>query len=128
MRIIYILVVFMLSGCVGITNGSTNTTVNKQKIKFLEPEDLVRIKPNVSTKEDIRKTLGDTRFVTFDSGYEVWIYQIETKNKIAVNWVDRIEHFGSGRGTLGNDEIVILFDPSGTVTKFRIRQLNLGVP
>jgi hypothetical protein len=50
-----------------------------------------------STKADVIAALGKTTAVHFDSGFEVWVYQF-SKN-----------------------EYVILFAPSGTVAKTRIR-------
>jgi hypothetical protein len=50
-----------------------------------------------STKADVLAALGKTAVVSFDSGFEVWVYQF-SKN-----------------------EYVILFAPSGIVAKTRIR-------
>jgi len=46
----------------------------------------------------VRKALGEAVVVDFNTGYEVWIYR-ERPSK----------------------ELVLLFDPSGTLTKTRIR-------
>jgi hypothetical protein len=51
-----------------------------------------------STKADVRAALGEGVVVDFGSGYEVWVYR-EPPSK----------------------ELVLLFDPSGTLTKTRIR-------
>ena len=48
-----------------------------------------------TTKADVRAALGDAVVVDFASGYEVWVYR--------------------GKET----ELVLLFDPSGTLNKFR---------
>ena len=53
-----------------------------------------------STKADVRAALGDTLAISFDNGYEVWVYRLE-------------------RDTTA--EFVILFAPSGIVAKIRIR-------
>ena len=53
-----------------------------------------------STKADVRAALGDTLAITFDNGYEVWVYRLD-------------------RDTTA--EFVILFAPSGVVAKTRIR-------
>jgi hypothetical protein len=55
-----------------------------------------------STKADVLAALGKTTAVSFDSGYEVWVYQ--TKGE-----------------TRGGDEFVVLFAPTGIVAKTRIR-------
>ena len=51
-----------------------------------------------SSKADVRAALGEATVVNFDSGYEVWVYRQRPKT-----------------------ELVLLFDPSGTLTKTRIR-------
>ena len=53
-----------------------------------------------STKADVRAALGDTLAISFDNGYEVWVYRLD-------------------RDTTA--EFVILFAPSGIVAKTRIR-------
>lgn len=62
-----------------------------------------------STKADVIAALGETLVISFDSGYEVWVY--------------RLGGTGSERrarpGAAG--EFVVLFAPSGLVAKTRIR-------
>jgi len=50
-----------------------------------------------STKADVRAALGEAVVVDFDTGYAVWVYR-ERPSK----------------------ELVLLFDPSGTLKKTRI--------
>ena len=54
-----------------------------------------------STKSDVVAALGKTKGVTFDSGFEVWVYQLA--------------------GAVDRTEFVVLFAPSGIVAKTRIR-------
>ncbi len=57
------------------------------------------------SKREVLAALGPTATATFDSGYEVWVY-----------------HLDEGAATRGSkSEFVVLFDPSGVVTKTRIR-------
>ena len=80
-----------------------------------------------STKAEVIAALGKTTVVSFDSGFEVWVYRIigervvgETSAK--TSWVERILHAGSETGTTrGNTEFVVLFAPSGVVAKTRVR-------
>jgi hypothetical protein len=58
------------------------------------------IVPGRSTRADVSAALGDTLAITFDSGYEVWVYRL-----------------GSARA----GELVVLFEPSGIVAKVRQR-------
>ncbi len=55
-----------------------------------------------STKADVIAALGKTAAIGFDSGYEVWVY--------------RVAGDASGKA-----EFVVLFAPSGVVTKIRTR-------
>jgi hypothetical protein len=58
-----------------------------------------------SSKADVTAALGSTTAVRFDSGFEVWVYQLPGREKDAT----------------GPGEFVILFAPSGIVAKTRIR-------
>jgi hypothetical protein len=57
-----------------------------------------------STKADVIAALGKTTVISFDSGFEVWVYRAtgDTPAKLKT-------------------EFVVLFAPSGVVTKTRIR-------
>ena len=57
-----------------------------------------------SSKDDVMAALGPGTVVRFDSGYEVWVYRTAPSGSNAAK-----------------AELVILFDPSGTVKKTRIR-------
>lgn len=58
--------------------------------------------PGQSTRASVRAALGPTRSIAFDSGYEVWLYQVP-----------------AGAGQFA--EYVILFDRNGVVSKTRQR-------
>lgn len=58
-----------------------------------------------STKADVAAALGPAIVISFDSGYEVWVYR----------WR------GAGATSRAATELVLLFDPSGLATKARIR-------
>lgn len=51
-----------------------------------------------STKADVRAALGEATVVDFTSGYEVWVYREPP-----------------------NAELVLLFEPSGLLSKTRVR-------
>lgn len=61
-----------------------------------------------STKSDVRAALGEGTVVNFDSGYEVWVYR-----QPAVEKPPRPA-----------GELVLLFEPSGVLSKTRIREVN----
>ena len=54
-----------------------------------------------STKADVRAALGEGSVVDFTSGYEVWVYRERSPTPSA--------------------ELVLLFAPSGVLTKTRVR-------
>lgn len=58
-----------------------------------------------STKADVRAALGEATVVDFDSGYEVWVYREKPREKTAAP----------------PGELVLLFAPSGVVSKARTR-------
>jgi hypothetical protein len=58
-----------------------------------------------STKAEVRAALGEAIVVDFESGYEVWVYRERLREK----------------ATPPGSEFVLLFDPSGILTKTRIR-------
>ncbi len=57
-----------------------------------------RLLIGTSTKADARAALGEATVVDFDSGYEVWVYREQLKDKPPA-------------------EFVLLFDPSGILKK-----------
>ena len=63
---------------------------------------LASVVPGRTTKAEMIATLGKTKSVAFDSGYETWLYQTPT---------------GGGRFS----EFVVLIDPAGVVAKTRTR-------
>jgi len=64
-----------------------------------------KISVGKSTKADVRAALGQAVVVDFESGYEVWVYTEHAREKAPPPAT----------------ELVLLFDPSGTLTKKRIR-------
>jgi hypothetical protein len=58
-----------------------------------------------STKADVRAALGEATVIDFVSGYEVWVYRERSREKTPPP------------GT----ELVLLFEPSGVLTKTRVR-------
>ena len=62
-----------------------------------------------STKSDVAAALGQGTVIPFDSGYEVWVYREKEKEK------------PQGSAPRPRTELVLLFAPSGIVSKTRIR-------
>jgi outer membrane protein assembly factor BamE (lipoprotein component of BamABCDE complex) len=65
------------------------------------------IVPGKSTKADVLAALGKGVVVDFDSGYEVWVYREKPQQR--------------ARRDEPGTEFVVLFAPSGIVSKTRIR-------
>ena len=92
-----------LAGCATI-DADSEPTLTKASVVPAKAAD-ARLSPGKSTKADVIAALGKTTAITFDSGYEIWVYHIRD-------------------GARRDDrpaEFVVLFDPSGTVTKTRTR-------
>jgi hypothetical protein len=58
-----------------------------------------------STKSDVAAALGQAAVIGLDSGYEVWVYREKPQDKAPPS----------------RTEFVVLFAPSGIVSKTRIR-------
>jgi hypothetical protein len=75
----------------------------------------------ISNKADVIATLGKTTVISFDSGFEVWVYRFKADSPTATSWAERFGFARSDKGKSGNTEFVILFAQSGVVTKARVR-------
>ena len=106
-----------VGGCAG--PGASVTTDTAATIAAANARDAITI--GKSTKTDVLAALGKTTAISFDSGFEVWVYQIKDDAPARSNLVERILHRGSEKATRGKSEFVVLFAPSGVVTKTRIR-------
>ncbi len=76
-----------------------------------------------STKADVVAALGETLVISFDTGFEVWIYRLanDASGK-EIPLAPRIARTSSEQAAPGTTaEFVILFAPSGLAVKTRIR-------
>jgi hypothetical protein len=80
------------------TPNAVVTSAPKKVVAADRAKDAVAV--GKSTRADVLAALGETLAISFDSGYEIWVYRL-----------------GSERAA----EFVILFAPSGLVAKTRIR-------
>jgi len=123
------LVAFALCACVtgcAVPGASsvTGATAAANTIPAHNARDAIAI--GKSTKTDVIAALGKTTVISFDSGFEVWVYQVRGETVTGesapkASRVERVEHAGSEKGTPGKSEFVVLFAPSGVVAKTRIR-------
>ncbi len=95
-----------LAGCagpLGLFNAETKAPpFRDQNMSMQNASDAIVI--GKATKADVIAALGPATVIKFDSGFEVWVYRAKSADTAAAK-----------------AEFVILFAPSGTVTKTRIR-------
>lgn len=105
-------VVYVLCACVMgcAAPGSSLTTVSVRDARHA-------ITVGTSTRSDVIAALGKTAGISFDSGFEVWVYQVTGDTPASLGWTKR-----------GTTEFVVLFGPSGVVTKTRLRPPPPGKP
>jgi hypothetical protein len=87
----------------GPLDESSPGVVRNASTPVAQAQSLVR--PGASTKAEVTSALGPANVIRFDSGWEVWVYR----------WL------GADRTARSATELVVLFDPSGTVRKTRVR-------
>jgi hypothetical protein len=112
-----------IAGCV--IQGSTVPTavVTPLRAKVM-PADRVKdaVAIGESTKSDVIASLGETLVITFDTGYEVWVYRLANDTPAKAPPTPRTARPGSEKAWPPTPaEFVILFSPSGLVAKTRIR-------
>ena len=90
-----------VAGCAGLPPTTPSAAVTAARKKIIEPAQAKHaIEIGKSMKAHLVAALGETLVISFDSGYEVWVYRVA--------------------GTPAA-EFVVLFAPSGVVAKTRIR-------
>ena len=107
------------AGCVTQSTVPT-VVVTPQRAKNM-PSDRVKdaVAIGKSTKTDVIAALGETRVISFDTGYEVWVYRLANYTPANPAPAQRIASEKAWPRTPA--EFVILFAPSGLVAKTRIR-------
>ena len=99
----------ILVTCIFIAGCAASFTGGDTKPPFRDPAMSMQMAGNAiatgkSTKADVAAALGEATAVTFDSGFEVWVYREK-----------------SSRPPETKAEFVILFDQTGIVRKTRLR-------
>jgi len=121
-RVVYALCAFV-AGCAVPVASSVATApaapIRVKTITALDAKDAITI--GTSTQADVIAALGKTAAITFDTGFEVWVYQYEGEAPARGSWAVGNAHAGTEPRTPGKTEFVILFAPTGVVTKTRIR-------
>lgn len=97
------------AGCAGPGASLGTATLRLAGTKGISTQDVRdAIAIGKSTKGDVIAALGKTTAIHFDSGFEVWVYRYA-------------DEAASGKATPATAEFVVLFAPTGIVTKTRIR-------
>src|SRR3569833_3120325 len=77
------------------------------------------IQPGISSKADVERAFGDAKINKFPSGYEVWTYRYTETTPKPGSFVPIIGELVKGSNKHVH-ELVILFNPEGIATKFRV--------
>jgi hypothetical protein len=94
-----------LAGCAGpglFSGGPDAPTFSNPTLSMQSASDSITV--GKSSKADVTAALGATTVISFDSGYEVWVYRAKSREAAEAK-----------------AEFVILFSPDGVVRKTRLR-------
>ena len=103
------------------TQGSAvpSAVVTPIRAKAIPPERVKNaVAIGISTRADVIAALGETLVIRFDTGYEVWVYQLTEGARVLPQ---RSVRTSDKAWAWTPPEFVILFAPSGVVAKTRIR-------
>jgi len=107
-------VALSIAGCASTGN---------QNVKAATQESVkAQLKEGVTTKEEVRKMLGEPTSVSFtDSGNEIWTFKYSEAQSHASNFIPIVSLFSSG-ADVKNKEVVVLFDKDSKITKYTMRE------
>jgi ABC-type phosphate transport system substrate-binding protein len=103
------------AGCAALRQSPAASGVQRGGMSAQGASDAVAI--GGSTKADVVAALGGATVIRFDSGFEVWVYRYNSDAPA-----------DSENKARGENEFVVLFDPSGILAKKRIRVPPPGAP
>src|SRR5471032_1126869 len=108
-RAVAALVLASLAACQSVGNGRAFEQSGTDRAQTL--------RPGVTTRDDLRRDLGEAQVYQFDDGCQTWAYQSTTG---IPRWVQFVPYLGLL--PLGNfshtRELALLFDPRGILRKF----------
>jgi hypothetical protein len=116
----------LIAGCAAGGTSPTTAGAAMSAAGTIAARDTEAIAVGTSTKFAVRAALGTAMVVSFDSGFEVWVYRLkgsaatQSKNKFA-GWFAAKQTDGAA---VPAGEFVVLFAPSGVVSKTRLRQVG----
>ena len=74
-----------------------------------------------STRSEVAAVLGETLIIRFESGFELWLYRIASDAPAKAAAAQSARNRRENETESATGEFVVLFAPSGIVTKTRIR-------
>ena len=105
----------LLSGCAATGNGRIETLTEERAAGMLAA--------GTTTKDDVRRALGDASVTAFPNGREVWFYRYDGSAARLVKYVPLVGRMAE-TGTQIR-ELRILFDPDGRVRRYKLQDLHL---
>jgi outer membrane lipoprotein SlyB len=126
---IAVLLAACLAGCARTAPlSSPSAVVTSPRAKQVAAERIgAAVAVGKSTKSDVLARFGETLVIRFDSGYEVWVYQVEDDERTKRRADRSRTRSGAEKTRPGaTAEFVILFAPSGVVAKTRLRPAPEG--
>ena len=103
----------MLAGCAS-TGVGTLTPVADNALAL-------HIQAGSTTREQLRLALGSAAVVSFDSGYEVWVYKNQEGAPKLLRYVP-VVGLGAALVPTRTRELVVRFGPDGVVRKVRVHR------
>ena len=105
----------LLSGCAATGNSRIETLTQDRAAALLAA--------GTTTKDDVRRALGDASVTAFPNGREVWFYRYDGSTARLVKYVPLVGRMAE-TGTQIR-ELRILFDADGRVHKFRLQDIHV---
>lgn len=104
-----------LAGCASAGNGRVETLTQDRAAAVLVPGE--------TTKEDVRRALGDALVTSFPNGREVWFYQYDGSAARLVRYVPLVGRMAATGTRI--KELKILFGADGRVRKFKLQDIRV---
>jgi hypothetical protein len=112
-----------IAGCASPrTSVPPAAVVTPLRTKVIPADRAEAIGAGRSTRADVIAALGETLAISFESGFEVWVYRIASERPAKPVAAQAPEKEGESR----TGEFVVLFAPSGIVAKTRFRPPGNG--
>jgi outer membrane protein assembly factor BamE (lipoprotein component of BamABCDE complex) len=105
----------LLAGCASTGNGQIETLTEERAAAMLTAD--------ATTKDDVRRALGEASVTAFPDGREVWFYRYDGSAARLVKYVPVVGRMAQ-TGTQIR-ELKILFGADGRVRKFRVQDIRL---